>query len=365
MQSAGASVTILYYATEGMGASEARRMRDVWGDLEVVFPRGFVPKQSLARYPAIDDWYDDAISQAVKRLSAQRRFDVCFVNYVWYSKLFEALPPAIVRVVDTHDLFGGRAERFADIELAPEWFHTSVPQESIGLDRSDFVIAIQSGEAESLKGRTKARVKTVGFLSAADFLPAPDLTSGGRLKAGYIGSGNPFNVSSLLSFARAVQNVARSMETIEFHVAGQICAALSRAPHPFILHGKTENVRDFYRGVDIAINPMVGGTGLKIKSIEALSFGKPLAATRDAMTGIASEHPGHQLDTPEDVVRWLMQIAAQPARIAEEAACARRVFRAYRRAQITAFSELWSEIRLETEARRRSYSSGQARMSAP
>jgi len=345
LQSVGAEMTVLYHSTEGISAAEARLMRGTWGDLEVIFPSGFVPKQSLVRYPTIDDWYDDMITDAVARLCQRKRFDVCVVNYVWYSKLFEALPDSVVRVIDTHDLFGGRAERFAELGLAPEWFYTSIAQETLGLDRSDFVVAIQKEEARTLQARTSSNVRTVGFLSAPNFMPPSGYKAGAPLKAGYIGSGNPFNVSSMLSFARAVHAVSGTTAAIEFHVAGAICAALRESSHAFVLHGMVDSLPEFYRSIDVAINPMSGGTGLKIKSLEALSFGKPLAATTDAMAGINSLHAGHRLGGPDDVVRWLMELSANPARLAEEAAESRRVFQSYRKAQLHAFLGLWSEIR--------------------
>lgn len=353
LQTVGAELTILYYATESITPTESQQMREAWGNLEIVSPCGFIPRQSLVRYPAIDDWYDEAISEAVEELCKHRQFDVCIVNYVWYSRLFQALPPKVVRVIDTHDVFGGRAERFAELGLAAEWFHTSVAQESEGLDRSDFVIAIQDAEAVPLQARTSARVKTVGFLSAPDFLPDTTLGAARRLRVGYIGSGNPFNLSSLLSFARAVEAIPQSLEAIEFHVAGQIGEALAKTSHPFILHGRTASVRDFYKSVDVAINPMTGGTGLKIKSLEALSFGKPLVASREAMTGIPSRNRGHQLEGPKQIVEWLIGLADNPSRLVEEGALSRDVFRTYRKAQLDSFRELWSQVRDEMNVRRR------------
>ena len=77
LRSLGADLTPVYYATESIAAAEALSMREAWGDLHVVFPRGFVPKHSLVRYPAIDDWYDDTISEAIERLCKQREFDIC------------------------------------------------------------------------------------------------------------------------------------------------------------------------------------------------------------------------------------------------------------------------------------------------
>jgi len=351
LESVGARLTLLYYATESIGAAEARRMREAWGDIHIVFPRGVLHKQSLVRYPAIDDWYDEAITQAVAELCKERRFDVCIVNYVWYSRLFEALPSSAVRVIDTHDIFGGRSERFAEIGLAPEWFHTSIAQEGLGLDRSDFVLAIQSGERGPLQARTRARVRTLGFLSAPNFLPPPVPRNGGSLRAGYIGSGNPFNVASMLAFAGAVNASPQLIPSVEFHVAGQICTALKGVRHPFLLRGTTESVAAFYESIDVAINPMMGGTGLKIKSLEALSFGMPLVATADAMTGIPSAHPGHLLAGPAEIADRLLALARDPARLRQESEASRQVFGAYRRSQLDAFRHIWSEISEEVSTR--------------
>ena len=295
MQSVGAEITLLHYATEGVSASDAQRMRDMWGNLEVVFPRGFIPQHRYVRYPGIDDWFDSSIGDAARRLSTERRFDVCVTNYAWYSKIFDSLPPNIVRVIDTHDVFGGRAERFVEIDLAPQWFHTSVKEETVGLNRADFVLAIQDAEAKTLQQRTRAHLHTVGFLSAPDYLPAPRQRTGQRLRVGYVGSANPFNVSSILSFARALQTFPTATLGFDVHLAGPICAALTASPHPFVTHGVVDSISNFYRSVDVMVNPMLGGTGLKIKSLEALSYGKPLVATLDPMAGIQTDHDGHRL----------------------------------------------------------------------
>ena len=352
MQSAGAELSLLYYATEGLSVREILNMRDAWAAVEVVFPRGFKPRHRLVRYPAIDDWFDDTIGDAAARMSAKKAFDACVVNYAWYSKLFRWLPPEVVRVIDTHDVFGGRAQNFEEIDRAPEWFHTSVQEESRGLDRADFVIAIQDAEAEILRARTRSQVRTVGFLSTPRFLPA-DAPHGGRLKVGYVGSGNPFNVATMLSFARAMRADPGASSRFEVHVAGPICAALAISQHPFKAHGIVDSVESFYRSVDVVVNPMLGGTGLKIKSLEALSFGMPLVATRDAMIGIGSGHCNHVLDDQRQTVLALRELSDHPERLADEAAHSRQAFQTYRQRQLGAFSQFWDAVAVEAGNRRK------------
>ncbi|MGD0193150.1 MAG: glycosyltransferase [Rhizomicrobium sp.] len=354
MQSKGAHVTLLYYVIDGLDFTEARRMRETWDGFEVVYPRSFAPQHRFVRYPGIDDWYDEAISATVRRLSARKTFDVCIVNYAWYSRLFASLPGRVLRVIDTHDVFGGRAQRFADLDMAPEWFHTSVAQETVGLDRADIVLAIQSIEADVLRERTRSTVETLGFLSAPRFQPQSGLKSGRRLRVGYVGSANPFNVSSVISFGRALQSAQRYGLHFDVHLAGAICDAVSDSQQVFTLNGIVESVDAFYRTVDVVVNPMLGGTGLKIKSLEALSFGKPLVATADAMTGIETVHEAHLLGSVDEVVQRLRMLAAQPSKLASEAAVSRAVFEAYRRTQLQTFSRFWANVEHEVSSRRSS-----------
>ncbi len=361
MQSMGANITLLYYAADGLDAVDAQRMKESWSNLEVVFPRGFVPRHSLARYPAIDDWYDESISVAAQRLASQSRFDVCIANYVWCSKILDVLPRSVVRVIDTHDVFGGRADRFAEIGLAPQWFHTSAAEEGKGLDRADHVLAIQDVEADSLRARTNSEIRTIGFLSAPNYLAPSKGKRGQVLRAGYLGSANPFNVSSILAFGRALRGAQSSGLGFDVHLAGAICDAVSESQHRFVTHGMVNSPAEFYRSVDVVINPMLGGTGLKIKSLEALSFGKPLVATRDAMTGILSHHAGHQLDNVDQVVRRLQILAKSPEDLDAEADISRSVFESYRQEQLTAFSQFWSDIERDVSARRATQAS-QSRM---
>jgi glycosyltransferase involved in cell wall biosynthesis len=50
--------------------------------------------------------------------------------------------------------------------------------------------------------------------------------------------------------------------------------------------GPVENLREAYARANVVINPMVIGTGLKTKSVEALSFGRPLVTTSCGAEGL-------------------------------------------------------------------------------
>jgi Glycosyl transferases group 1 len=62
-------------------------------------------------------------------------------------------------------------------------------------------------------------------------------------------------------------------------IAGTILRrGLPLVSRPFRL-GVVERLEYFYAMVDCIVNPMIGGTGLKIKTIEALGYGRPIIGT--------------------------------------------------------------------------------------
>jgi hypothetical protein len=164
------------------------------------------------------------------------------------------------------------------------------------------------------------------------------------LVVGYLGSGNPFNVASVLNFAAAALNRPDALSNMEIRVAGPVCDALRSVSHPFQLCGIVKSISEFYREIDVAINPMLGGTGLKIKSLEAMGFGKPLVATSDAMTGIGTHHSRHMLTSPGAVLDHLVQLSATPSLLAAEASISRDVYRCYQEEQLQRFRTIWSDV---------------------
>lgn len=343
-QRRGAQITFLYWAAEGLDGNAADLMRAAWDDVVILPPDGFRERRSFGPFYGIDDWYDERIGGKIAKLCATRHFDLCLVNYVWLSAAFTHLPPDCLRVIDTHDLFGGRADHFYVRNAAPDWYYTSVPEEARGLDRADIVLAIQREEAVLLRQRTSTEVTTIGFLSR----PIPTLRRAaavpGRVTVGYIGSANPFNVASVLEFCAALRTVDLP-RTVDFVAAGPICHVLRTLnDQPFTLLGIVDEIDHFYEQIDISINPMVGGTGLKIKTIEALAHGVAVIGTPDAFAGIASPVPAHQCADSAAIVAHLAAFLAAPETVADLRDASRSVYRAYLREQRDAFDDLYDRV---------------------
>jgi polysaccharide biosynthesis protein PslH len=287
MMARGVVCDLLYYATEGISPAQREAMVGFWHALHVLPPVATGPL-GMPGVWALDDWCDESLVERVAQLQRRWRYDAVVVNYVWLSRVLEAVPDAF-RVIDTHDLFGDRHLVAQAAGIDPSWFFTTAAEEGRGLARADLVLAIQDEEAEVLRQRSATPVVTLGHMPPLHFLEAP-LAVRARAPFGYFGSANPWNAASV----RALDAVLAEQPGLPWLLAGRILQrqdlALTSGPM------RLADVPDpalFYAAVECVLNPMVGGTGLKIKTVEALAFGRPILGTRDAFSGLPAEHPGH------------------------------------------------------------------------
>jgi hypothetical protein len=107
---------------------------------------------------------------------------------------------------------------------------------------------------------------------------------------GLMASANPWNLRATQALDAALVGSG-----LDWVLAGRVAGhpALALRSRPLRL-GPVARVERFYAQVGCVLNPMQGGTGLKIKTVEALGFGLPVLGTRDAFAGLGASHPAHQ-----------------------------------------------------------------------
>jgi hypothetical protein len=319
LQTAGLEVHLLYWPMEGLAPGQHRAMARCWDGFHTLAPTPRDMRPTGAGFYRIDDWYDPAVSELARALQRRWRFSAVIANYVWFGAVLDAFGRDVVKILDTHDVFANRDRRMIEAGLKPEWFYTRPAEEARGLARADIVLAIQDEEAETLRGLGHRDVRALGHIAA----PRTRLPRGGAgLTAGYLASGNPLNVGS---FNRLHAHLAKAAlpDDMTFLVAGTICPRLPPLDAPFRAIGPVDHVESFYEQVDLVVNPMTGGTGLKIKSVEAVCEGLPLLATADAMLGLPAEHRFHRFATPEALADRLAA-GLDAATLASLAAASRR-----------------------------------------
>nr|WP_242482030.1 glycosyltransferase [Paracraurococcus ruber] len=128
--------------------------------------------------------------------------------------------------------------------------------------------------------------------------PAP------RAPFGYFGSANPWNIASV----RALDAALAGERDLPWLLAGRILRRrdLALRSQPLRMPEVAEP-GDFYDAAECVLNPMVPGTGLKIKTVEALAFGRPVIGTRWAFSGLPAEHPAQALEDVPGVVGMMRE----------------------------------------------------------
>jgi glycosyltransferase involved in cell wall biosynthesis len=106
----------------------------------------------------------------------------------------------------------------------------------------------------------------------------------------YVGSDNAMNVQGLRDFLRfAWPAVRKQVPEAELLVAGRVCDSV-RCRFPGVrLLGPVRDLSDLYRQTKVTINPSLAGTGLKVKTLEALSFLQPVVTWSTGTDGLRPE----------------------------------------------------------------------------
>lgn len=280
---------------------EIRKFLDVRG----------ISKKLALKYN-IDEWYREEIGKKVLQLLRNNKYDVVWVQYLFYSKLLECLSGDVVKVIDLHDRFSGREKIFQKNNKVPSYFYTSVRQERKGLARADYVLAIQEQEAEFFKKILKGYKTKV--ITLGDVLTLKVNAVSQKKVIGFIGGESPLNIEGILWFINnVIPLIKKSKIEYQVWIAGDVCKNLADSLD-YIKLGRIEDVEKFYRDVRVNINPVRGGTGLNIKSIEAIGHTKPLITTSVGAKGMNAEFPIFKVaDNPNVFCDYIIKLMEDDA----------------------------------------------------
>jgi glycosyltransferase involved in cell wall biosynthesis len=256
----------------------------------------------------------------VKRLNAQLKIlqpKIVIVEYVTLAYLVanRARRAEATYVVDTHDVLSSRCEQFRDHGF-DHWVELTAEEESVALRLFDLVIAIEAQEALRFGELIDHQRPVVVAGHPVEWSTCPPITTpANEISVGYFASGNAANRHALIWFFEKVwPEVHRKLPQVEFLIAGTIGETLmdESLPDQVRLLGSVDQPVDFYRAVNVVVNPIQFGTGLKIKNLEALAFGKPLVTTVHGGAGMSDSEfgklPCFISDSAQSMVAQLIQI---------------------------------------------------------
>jgi glycosyltransferase involved in cell wall biosynthesis len=260
--------------------------------LQIVWParrRHFVSVNGKMQVLA-DQLCPAHVNSIVRRLALQEKIDIYFAYYAFTIQAFNGLPKKVKLICDTIEIFS--MPRFND-EGKPITPVLSFPadEERAMLQQADLTIAIQSLEAAYLQGLLpKQTVVTVGIDS--DLPSHTGVPSEAGEIIGIIGSDNLANLEGSEDFLNSCWPLIRNNRPkAKLLIAGKLGKALEakyqdELPAGVTTLGWLASLDSFYRDLRLVVNPVVRGTGLKIKTVEALSYGRPVVSRPVGIEGI-------------------------------------------------------------------------------
>jgi glycosyltransferase involved in cell wall biosynthesis len=302
---------------------------------------------------SFDSWYEPGLGENVARLCRRYDIDIVFCSYVFQSKLLDYVPAHILKVIDTHDKMGDRFDMLGAQGLPLEFFSCTPEEEGKYLRRADIVVARRDEEAayfDNVAGRRLSitiphfeppnfhmkpfsRLRSVGLVASAnrinlavttDFLAALDKALGGRQC--------PFNVEIAGDVKRMVRDLA-----------GEQAALFSRRwVH---LRGFVDDIGAFYGDVDAVISPVTIGTGINVKTVQAMAHGMPLVATAWATKGIETDESWHAYADADALAAGLLRLVEMPGELERLAGVSRDRYTRFYNDALNALAELTRRVR--------------------
>ncbi len=241
------------------------------------------------RWPAAERQFRDLLRQFNPQTVVLE-----YVTMAYLATVTRSTVPEARIVLDSHDVLHRRCAQFTAAGYR-HWLQINEQEEIEAARRFDVILAIQEVEANWFRrAAPQAIVLPVGHSFDFSKIKPKWYTSPERkFVVGYLGSNNGSNIDAITAFVKlAWPKIVAANKSVELLIGGTIVDAesvgqCSAEPH-VRLQRNFASLDAFYGEVDLVINPVRFGTGLKIKTVEALAHGRPVITTSAGRIGIPS-----------------------------------------------------------------------------
>lgn len=280
-------------------------------------------------------------------------------QFAWTARCLDEVPKGVLKLLDTHDVQHLRRDRAREAGGDLPGHACTREEEIQELSRAEVLLAIQRHESKVLQELCPKKPIVLVEHSENTRRPLPSPSESQTVL--FVGSLYDPNVQGLRLFMdTAWPKVRAAVPNAELRLCGTVCAAFDNVPDGVVKLGRVPELEPHYADAAVVINPVPYGSGLKIKSVEALAFGKCLVATPAGVSGLEEDaNAPFYVSSIETMAEAIMPLLNDPARRAREEAATHEYAR-------VRFSPQYVYRRLERVLRKgiRGASNGRAATSA-
>lgn len=221
--------------------------------------------------------------------------DFVITNFAWTASIFDAVSPNVCKILDIHDVQHVRGKVHKAV-TGEDNYITSLATEMEAIRKADYVLAIQADDKD-LVIKESGRNNVIFCGHAKKITEAASAHDANHCML-FVGNKYPPNTIGLMQFLEKSWPYIRSrVPDATLFVVGTVADDLSDAPEGVNILGKVPDIDPIYEDVALVINPVEFGSGLNIKSVEALCHGRCLVTTDFGLRGLDVQE-GEARNTP-------------------------------------------------------------------
>lgn len=263
----------------------------------------------------------DAIATEAERAFAAYRIklrqpDVLVANETFLANILQICQDdrSTLKACIAFDLHHQRSVKFRQNNMSnknhSEW---SYQKEQEQLKWADVVLSIHEEDARILRQMVPQSEVLCAPMPATYHSHEPTEQVPGRCL--FVGSDINHNVHGMTWFLNEVWPlVLQEMPGCVLHVCGTVCRAISKNYSNVHLLGRVDELDTEYAAAQVCLIPLIVGSGLKIKLVEALSHGRACVSTSVGVQGV-QELTGKAVlvaDTPNDFANAVLCVLTNP-----------------------------------------------------
>jgi glycosyltransferase involved in cell wall biosynthesis len=228
---------------------------------------------------------DNHLIEILRQAVAAYQFDTAIIEFIHNSYCLACLPENVNRILDAHDIISERAASFAAYDYAGALFEIPADLEYELFDQYDHVVVLTSQDATKIGAVIGAEKAVVCPHPPAN--RSPNIRQQAK-NLGFIASEYLPNYDALSFFLKECWPSVGNNPDINLLVFGNIRKwFFDNPPEERVeFRGFVPELEKIYEEVDIVINPVRFGAGLKIKNIEAMANGLPVVTTTHGAAGL-------------------------------------------------------------------------------
>lgn len=251
----------------------------------------------------ISRFYSLIFSKKLENILKKNSFDAVILESVFMMPYFEEIKkifkgPIILRAHNVEHVIWKRV--ISNTSNPLKRLYLSILQKQLrkyelkSVENIDALACISDIDNKYFIKHTKQKqIFTLAFGVEEKNFPLKEINYSARF--GHIGSMNwQPNIEGVNWFLHSVwPKIKEKIPQAQLHLAGRHFPDNFYSSEGVVIHGEVENAVAFMQSLDALVVPLLSGSGVRIKIIEALQLGVPLISTPLGVEGIDLKHDKH------------------------------------------------------------------------